>query len=114
MRAEYNAPFCEIAHQEFEITQTPLSDEERETIIEQFRHMGMSLPDDSIKFSVEHRDFHEMLRRIIIGFQAEGGDSAQMLSAGLAVGRRIGMADAAESMKGFSVDNGDDNLYGPA
>lgn len=114
MRAEYDAPFCEIAHQEFEIPQTQLPEDQREAAIAQFREMGFNLPEDSIKLTTEHRDFHEMLRRLVIGFTAEGGDSAQLYASGLAVGRRIGMADAALSMKGFTVDNGDDNLYGPA
>jgi hypothetical protein len=102
MRSEYaDAPYCEIAHQEFEIPQTLMSDDEREAIIEQFRHVGVNLPDDSIKLTVEHRDFHDMLRRLVLGFQADGADATQMLSAALATGRRIGMADAAGLIGGL-------------
>jgi len=98
MRAQYEAPFCEIAHQEFEIPQTPLSDDERQQIVEQFRSMGVNMPDDSIKLTIEHREFHDAMRRLVIGFQSDGADAVQMLSAGLAVGRRIGMAEAAGLM----------------
>lgn len=98
MRAEYDAPFCEIAHQEFGIPQTLLPDEERESIIEQFRHHGVTLEDDSIKLTSEHRDFHDTLRRLVLGFQADGADAAQMLAAALAVGRRLGMAEASGLM----------------
>lgn len=102
MRAQYDsAPFCEIAHQEFEIPQTPLSDDQREAIRDSFAHVGVSLPEDSIKLTEEHRDFHEAMRRIVLGFTTEGADAVQLMSAGLAIGRRIGMADAAETLKGF-------------
>jgi hypothetical protein len=109
MRAEYDAPFCEIAHQEFGIPQTPLPEDERQAIQDQWAHAGVQLPDDSIKLTSEHRDFHEAMRRMVLGFQAEGADATQMLSAGLAVGRRIGMQDASGLLN--NTDTGD--LTGP-
>lgn len=92
---EYDAPFCEIAHREFRIAETPLDDDERERTRDSFAHAGVLLPDDSIKLTVEHREFHEAMRRLVIGFQADGADAVQLLSAGLAVGRRIGMQEAS-------------------
>jgi len=106
MRNQYDdAPFCEIAHQEFGIPETLLEDDQREPILDQFKHMGVSLPDDSIKLTREHREFHDAMRRIVVGFSADGADAVQMLSAGLAVGRRLGMAEAAGLI---SSDHSDD------
>jgi len=102
MRAQYEAPYCEIAHQEFEIPQTPLSDDERQQLIQQFGSMGVNMPDDSIKLTIEHREFHAAMNRLVIGFQSEGADAVQLLSAGLAVGRRMGMAEAAGLMGDMS------------
>lgn len=107
MRAQYEAPFCEIAHQEFEIPQTPLADDQRENAIEQFRNMGIEIPTDSIKLTTEHREFHEMMRRIVLGLDA--GDAGQVMSAGLAIGRRIGMADAVTLMSSDTRSDEDIN-----
>lgn len=111
MRGEYgNAPYCEIAHQEFGIPQTPLPEPELTEQQEAFASHGVILPTDSIKLTAEHREFHEAIRRIVIGFQAEGADAAQLLSAGLAVGRRIGLQEAS----GLLDEAGGDEFFGHA
>lgn len=99
------APFCEIAHQELGVSQTPMPDEERESIQEQFRAHGVSLDDDSIKLTIEHREYHDAMRRVVLGLEGgASGDAVQLMSAGLAIGRRIGMSEAAAAFKGFEVD----------
>lgn len=105
MTAEYgrDAPYCEIAHQEFGIEQTPLPEDESDAIRDQFRAAGVVIPEDSIKLTVEHREFHDAMRRAVLGLDV-GVDAIQLLSAGMAIGRRIGMAEAASSIKGFEVD----------
>lgn len=100
MAAQYgsNTPFCEMAHMEFEIPRTPLPDEEIARIREQLSKVGVMPDEDSLKLTEEHRDFHDAMRRLVIGFQSDGADAVQMLSAALAIGRRIGMADAVAAM----------------
>jgi hypothetical protein len=115
MQAQYESgtPFCEIAHQEFEVGQTLLPEETRRPMVEQFRAMGYTLPDDSIKLTEEHRDFHDMLRRSVLGLDTN--DAGQLLSAGLAIGRRIGMADAVAQLENNTpwFDTDDPGTTGP-
>lgn len=113
MRAQYEAPFCEIAHREFEIPETLLPLAQREAIIEQFRGVGVVLPDDSLKLTTEHPDFHDAIRRVVLGLDTN--DMAQVMAAGLAIGRRIGMADAVEQMSNNQpwFDTDDPGTTGP-
>lgn len=101
LRAEYDAPFCEIAHREFEVPQNPLPEEERESIIEQFKAGGYILSEDSLKLTSDHRMFHDVMRRICLGLDTI--DATQVMSAGLAIGRRIGMAEAS-GLLGSTID----------
>jgi len=101
---QYDAPFCEVVHREFELAETALPDDDREAMLDQFKHMGITIPDDSVKLTVEHRELHDSLRRLVIGLGTN--DAAQILAVGLAAGRRVGMADAAATMQGFNWDEG--------
>jgi len=75
-------------------------------MLDQFKHMGITIPDDSVKLTIEHRELHDSLRRLVIGLGT--ADAAQILAVGLAAGRRIGMADAVEALKGSTFWESDD------
>ena len=90
-------PACEVLHFELGIpavTQRPDAAKMREALKEQ----GVEVEEDSIKLTEEHEEFHRFLRRTVMNLMAEGGDAPQLAAQMLAVGRRIGMREAADLM----------------
>jgi hypothetical protein len=96
-------PYCEALHEELGFPQTPMSEEK----IALIRHQNqwMTLPDGSIKLTLEHEDLHLALQRILMDASARGGDSAQIVALMLMAGRRIGLAEAAGLLDSSTTDD---------
>lgn len=93
-----NTPYCEILHMEFGLPQTPKDDADE--IIEKMRSQNpeFDLDDSSIKLTVEHPQVHELINRLAVDAMMKGADAAQLAALMLVIGRRMGMAEAAEIM----------------
>jgi hypothetical protein len=109
LTAQYGQiPYCEMLHQELGFGETPMPEEQVALI----RHQNQwtTIPDDSIKITVEHEELHLALQRILMDASARGGDVAQVIAFILAGGRRIGLAEASGLLEGTT--DWDDKMFG--
>lgn len=86
-------PYCEILHFELNLPQTRRDDWEK--MMERFKKNEVDIDEDSIKLTTEHDQLHETLRRFVVDSMSQGMDAAQLAAQMLAVGRRLGLAEAA-------------------
>jgi hypothetical protein len=103
-------PYCEMLHQELGFGQTPMPEEQIALIRNQ--NQWTTIPDDSIKITVEHEELHLALQRVLMDATTRGGDAAQVVALMLAGGRRIGLAEASGLLDRIADDYNDDKMFG--
>lgn len=86
-------PYCEVLHRELGFGATPMPEEQIAMIRAQ--NQWASIPDDSLKLTVEHEELHLALQRIFMDASERAGDGALIIAFMMAAGRRIGMTEAS-------------------